>query len=219
MGDFWEDITTCPLCGKNFAYTKIKYDSVIVKKYEDDLKPVYLGPNPLNFEILTCPKCGFTYYSSKNENILKRITKEQKKELKSYLKLTKEKLGKIDNSKDKTIEFLKKQYAQAIVIYNIVVQPAIVAKSMIRLAWLFREENKIKEELKLLLGAVDVLEKNFENLDSDDALILYYFFKGYVNLRIGNKKTAKEFFNKLISRYKKYNSPYVKKAEYLKGEL
>ncbi|GAB6188294.1 hypothetical protein JCM30566_00330 [Marinitoga arctica] len=219
MGDFWEDVTTCPLCGKNFSFTKIKYDSIIVKKYEDDLKPIYSGPNPLNYSILTCPKCGFTYYSDKSGDSLKKVSKEQKNSLKEYLKLSRSKLGRIDNSKDKSIDFLKKQYAQAIVLYKIIDKPEIVAKSMIRLAWIFRDEEKIKEELKLLFSAVEILEQNFKNLNSDEDLILYYFFKGYTHLRIGKKKIAKEFFNKLIARYKKSNNPYVRKAEYLKGEL
>jgi hypothetical protein len=218
MSDFWEDSTTCPLCGKEFYYTKVKYDSIIINKYEDDLRPLFKGPNPQNFSILTCPKCGFTYYSD-DTDILKNINKEIKEELKEYLKIAKTKLGKIDNSYEKSTEFLKKQLALASILYKIINKPGNMAKSLIRLSWIFRDENKEKEELKMIYAAVNHLEENFKDLTSDEELIMYYFFKGYLNLRLGKKNEAKESFNKLISRYKRTNNPYVKKAEYLKGEL
>lgn len=218
MGDFWEDSITCPLCGKAFNYTKIKYDSIIVEHYDDDLKPTYKGPNPLNYSIVTCPKCGFTFYAE-DVDVLKRIKKDQKKELKDYLKRSRNKLGAIDNSSDKTTEFLKKQYAIASIIYIILNKPGRSAKSLIRLAWVFRDEGKLMEELKLLISAVNILEENFKNLNSDEELILYYFFKGYTSLKIGKRKEAKDFFNKLIARYRHSNNPYVKKADLLKGDL
>ncbi|SHF08083.1 hypothetical protein SAMN02745164_01737 [Marinitoga hydrogenitolerans DSM 16785] len=218
MGDFWEDSTTCPLCGRAFNYTKIKYDSIRIEKYEDDLKPIFKGPNPLYFSILTCPKCAFTYFSE-DTDVLRKVSKDTKKDLKNYLKRARDKLGKIDNTKNKDIDFLKKQYALAGIIYRILNKPGNVAKSLIRLAWIFRDEDKIMEELKLLLSAVTILEENFKNLNSDEELILYYFFKGYTSLRIGKRKEAKEFFNKLIGRYRNSKNPYVKKAEFLKGDL
>ncbi|KAF2956080.1 DUF2225 domain-containing protein [Marinitoga sp. 38H-ov] len=218
MGDFWEDSTNCPLCGKSFFYTKVKYDSIVINKYDDDLKPNFKGPNPQNFSILTCPKCGFTFFSD-DINVLKRIKKEKKEELKEYLKIAKLRLGKIDNSYEKSSEFIKKQLALASIIYKIIENPENMAKSLIRLAWIFRDENKEKEELKMIYSAVNYLEEKFKDLTTDEELIMYYFYKGYLNLRLGKKKDAKESFNKLISRYKNSSNPYIKKAEYLKGDL
>ncbi|AEX86224.1 hypothetical protein XO10_09105 [Marinitoga sp. 1135] len=218
MGDFWEDTTSCPLCGKAFPYTKIKIDSIRIEKYDDDLKPTYRGPNPLHFSILTCPKCGFTYFNG-DDDLFKRIGKDTKKDLKEYLKRVRDKMGKIDNSKNKSIDFLKKQYALAGIVYKIVNNPGRIARTFIRLAWIFREEGKEMAELKMLVSAVEILEKNFKDLNSDEDLIMYYFFKGYTNYRIGKKKEAKEFFNKLVGRYKNSKNPYVKQAEKLKGDL
>lgn len=50
---------SCPLCGKDFKTKVVKTGKVRHISTDTDLKPVYAGIEPLKYDIIACPHCGY----------------------------------------------------------------------------------------------------------------------------------------------------------------
>jgi hypothetical protein len=220
MADFWKDTVKCPICGNEFMYSKVSSQAIMVKKRDMDLKPIYKGINPLKYSLVTCPQCYFTFNEKDAESIKKEIKELHFSKIQDFLKtLSKNDMKDLDNYDTKELDFYKKQIVIASEIYSILEKPFEVSRLLLKLSWVYREENDEKRELKILNNILKINNKFYESADNDRDTIFLLFYDSYINYRLGKREEAAKNIERLMRNYSKTKSPYIKAAKELRGEL
>ena len=82
--DFLIDRTySCPVCGKEFKSRTVKSRSVRLIGTDDDLRPKYQQLDPLKYDVVVCPHCGYSalartfkdIYDSQKKLVIESISK------------------------------------------------------------------------------------------------------------------------------------------------
>lgn len=220
MADYWKDTAKCPICGNEFMYSKVSSSVIKVRERDLDLKPVYKDINPLKFSLITCPNCYFTFNEKDSEEIQKQIKEQHFSAIKDFLNSLSEKDMKgLDNYETKKLEFYKKQLVIASEIYSILEKPFEVSRLLLKLSWVYREENDEKRELKILNNILKINEKYYESANNDRDTIFLLFYNSYINFRLGRRKEAAKNIERLMRSYGKTKSPYINAAKELRGEI
>lgn len=71
----------CPLCGKEFKNPTVKASKARMIGSDVDLRPRYEGINPLKYDVIMCPNCGY----SGLERYFKTVTQVQKSLIKDNI--------------------------------------------------------------------------------------------------------------------------------------
>ncbi|PWJ96178.1 hypothetical protein C7380_10289 [Oceanotoga teriensis] len=218
--DYWKDTTECPVCKNTFMYSKVSTAAISVKSYDKDLKPNYNGPNPLKHSIITCPNCFFTFNEKDVKDIHKFINDRNYSKIKDFLsKLYKDDFFEVNNYEDKSNNFYKQQIVLASEIYSILDLPFEVGRLLLKLSWQYRDDGDEGRELKILNDVLKITLNYFEKaLDNRDT-IFSLFYTGYIYYRLGDKKNAAKYLDKLFRMFKDSKSPYIRAAKDLRGEL
>ena len=220
MADFWKDTSKCPICGNEFMYSKVSSSAIKVRERDLDLKPVYKEINPLKYSLITCPNCYFTYNEKDKDDITKQIKENHFSQIKEYLNsLSQNDMKGLDNYDTKEIEFYKKQLVIASEIYAILEKPFEVSRLLLKLSWVYREENDEKRELKILNNILKINNKYYETVSEDKDTIFLLFYNSYINYRLGNRNDAVKNIERLMRSYSKTKSPYINAAKDLRGEI
>lgn len=83
--DFLIDRTySCPVCGKEFKSRTVKSRSVRLIGTDDDLRPKYQQLDPLKYDVVVCPHCGYSalartfknIYDSQKKLVIESISRE-----------------------------------------------------------------------------------------------------------------------------------------------
>ncbi len=132
---------TCPVCDSEFKCKMVRTGKAKLVSADTDLRPKYQGIDPLKYDAILCPKCG---YASLNRyfNFV----------MSSQSKLIKEQISqnfKYESEEDKVYS-----YDEAIMRYKMALLNTVVKKgktserayTCLKLAWLFR--GKREEALK-----------------------------------------------------------------------
>ena len=54
---------TCPVCDKEFKSKVVKYGKIKLENLDSDLRPVYQNMDPLKYDAIVCPYCGYAALS------------------------------------------------------------------------------------------------------------------------------------------------------------
>lgn len=54
---------TCPVCDKEFKSKVVKYGKIKLESLDSDLRPVYQNMDPLKYDAIVCPYCGYAVLS------------------------------------------------------------------------------------------------------------------------------------------------------------
>lgn len=54
---------TCPVCDNEFKAKVVKYGKIKLENLDSDLRPVYQNMDPLKYDAIVCPKCGYAALS------------------------------------------------------------------------------------------------------------------------------------------------------------
>ena len=124
---------TCPACDKEFKSKMVKTGKFKLQKVDTDLRPVYQFVDPLKYDAIVCPHCGyaalsrfFKYITSTQANLIKENISDSFQGLKEY--------GDVYS------------YDDAIVRHKLVLANTIIKKAKtseraytcLKLAWLMR---------------------------------------------------------------------------------
>lgn len=72
---------TCPLCNKEFKNPTVKSSKARMIGSDQDLRPRYEGINPLKYDVILCPHCGYAGL----ERYFKNVTQVQKEWIKEKI--------------------------------------------------------------------------------------------------------------------------------------
>lgn len=163
---------TCPLCGQDFKTKTIKIGKNQVISLDEDLYPHYSAVNPLLYDIIVCPECGYSAIAKNFSSLLPK----QKEWLRTlfYPGAPMPRYGEYT-----TIE-------EAIHKHKIALLACITRKSKLgeqaylalHIAWLYRDLDNATDSRSFLIRAYEgfseaFAKENFPILGIDEATLLY----------------------------------------------
>jgi len=203
----WDKNYTCPLCGSQITSKKVFTEKIVVKSYDEDLKPNYEGINPLLYSIVVCNTC---YYAALEIDFEKYISPIYLDELKNVLSTVKIPEA-IDFGKERDHKTALISYALAALCYRAKKQLCKVAEMYLRMGWLHRDLKDIEAENKALAKALVSFEECYMSTyieEEKEPMILFYLAE--LSKRFGKKEEAIKWFSTLATKYKNSSSFYVK---------
>ena len=163
---------TCPVCDSDFKSKMVKAGKFKLQKVDTDLRPIYQFIDPLKYDAIVCPKCGYAALSRYFKYVTSTQSKAIKKDISANFKPV------IETGEVYT-------YDNAIMRHKLVLVNTIVKKAKnseraytcLKLAWLLRgkaeelpEDTKdyqkliddiAKEELEFLKNAYEGFDEAF----------------------------------------------------------
>ena len=194
---FYEKKMACVFCGKQFTTLKVRSRFSIPYQIDSDFCPHYRegNYNPHFYFVNVCPECGFafseefsdTFPLGSREIILLNITKHW----------TKRNFGGV-----RDIQQALESYKLAILAGSLKKEKnAVLAGLCLRLAWLYRAENRPEQERRFLGSALNAYEESFIHSDftgTSMSELNVLFMIGELSRRLGQYQKAILYFSKVI---------------------
>lgn len=202
---------TCPVCDSEFKCKMVRTGKAKLVSADTDLRPKYQGIDPLKYDAILCPKCG---YASLNR-YFNFVMSSQSKLIKEQISQT----FKYESEEDKVYS-----YDEAIMRYKMALLNTVVKKgktserayTCLKLAWLFRGKREealkngaskedvaedLKEEIQFLESAHEGFEAAFSKeafpmCGMDQYTVMYMVAE--LARRIGNNEEAKRWVSKVL---------------------
>lgn len=197
-GPIYDTEMVCPVCEVKFPVTKVRSRSVKLLKQDSDFCPHYEGINPLFYEVIVCPDCGFASHITTAGSI-NRFEKQKVKELITNKWSQRDFSG--ERSWAKALEAFK------IALLNLNCREAYkseIAKICIRIAWLYRYANDKELEQRYITHALNNYKAAFEGENLSESKMdefVCMFIIGELSRRTGLFEQSQQWFSRLISSY------------------
>lgn len=163
----FEKSYTCPVCDFEFKSKQVRTGKVRLKGADSDLRPIHIGVDPLKYDAIMCPHCGYTALN----RYFNFIMSNQAKKIKEGV-----------STKFKAPEFNGETYSydEAIMRYKLALLNTVVkngknserAYTCLKLAWMYRGK---REELEKDGGS----KEEMEELYSQEKELLANAFEGF----------------------------------------
>jgi len=195
----------CPVCEATIEYTKVRSKSIRLIKQDTDFCPWYEGENPVFYEAVICPECGYGSHVTTFEKI-NRYEKAKVKEIITP------KWTKRSFTGHRTIE--KALEAFKIVLMNLTSMEAKkseIAKICLRIAWLYRYEGNKEQEDRFLEHALKNYKIAYHSEELSDGKFDEYvcmFIIGELSKRLGKLSDSSQWLSRLISCYSDPSQKY-----------
>lgn len=191
--------TECPVCSSNIEYTKVRSKAVRLIKQDTDFCPYYEGENPIFYEAVICPECGYGAHITSFENISRYDKEKIRNEITS-------KWHKRTFTGTRTVDHALEAFK--IVLLNLNYIDGIkseIAKICMRIAWLYRYKGDQKQENKFLDYALTNYKKAYsqEALSEEGKLDEYtcLYIIGELSKRLGLYEESTQWLSRLIMSY------------------
>lgn len=170
--DFLFDKTyTCPVCDREFKVRTIKAGKAKLLGTDTDLRPKYEKIDPLKYDVIACPHCGYAAIS----RYFKSITSPQ-------AKLIKENISKNFKSFAQKEEY---SYDDAIERYQLALANSVVKRARasekayicLKMAWLMRGKMEACDP-----GALDY-DEMMSQMQKDERELLENAMEGFISAR------------------------------------
>lgn len=185
----------CPVCGSDFKNPSVKTGRARLISKDTDLMPKYEPINPLFYDVVLCPKCGYAAMSKYFDKIKQ-----------SQASLVREKISPRYIAKsyptiydvDTAIERYKLSLLNSLVKNG---KTSEKAYTCLKIAWLYRIKEDNSEEVKFLeqafQGFKDAYVKESFPICSMDSYTLMYLL-GELSRRLNNTDEALKWLSQVI---------------------
>ncbi|MEG6569893.1 DUF2225 domain-containing protein [Thermoanaerobacterium thermosaccharolyticum] len=211
MNTFLYDVKTkCPVCGREFTYTKVRMSHLKVLERRKDLYTKYDGIEPFFYDPIVCPNCGYAALS----DVFNNISDEGKKEILSKITTnwTKRKF-----SGERTPQKALESYLLSLYCSQLKNDKDIIfAKTCLRIAWIYNILGDYVNENKYLKISLDKYKKAYEGDEAYDGEIQLIYMIGELNKILGYRDEALKWFNKVINHPDRKNHSLI--VNYAKDE-
>lgn len=158
----------CPICDRGFKTLAVRAGKLRSYGKDDDLRPLYKGIDPLKYDAIVCPNCGYASLIRYFDKMMPTQAKRLRADVQSNFK-------GVDFSDDKY------DYDEAVMRYKMVLLCDVVggvkdsrkAYTCLKLAWIFRG--------KLEAEGANMSPEEIEKLKSDELECLQNAYDGYVS--------------------------------------
>lgn len=188
---------TCPNCQTSFTTKKIRTRFIKLDHTDTDFCPYYKDEeiSPLLYFVKVCPSCGYSYTDQFATYFLEG-TKE------AILQSVSAKWVPHNFGEERTVPQAIQTYKLAFYCATLKKEKSIViANILLRLTWLYRKSENVKEEKRFMEMALEhlnsaYLEANYGNTDMTEIRVLYLI--GELNKRLGHYDQAISHFAKVV---------------------
>ena len=142
----------CPVCDSEFKCKMVRTGKAKLVSQDMDLRPKYQGIDPLKYDAILCPVCGYASLNRYFNFVMSSQAKQIKEQISSTFKYTSE--------NGKTYSYDEAITRHKMALLNTVVKRGKVSErayTCLKLAWLFRGKSEVmmqgeysKEEAKAL---------------------------------------------------------------------
>jgi len=199
MEDFFEKKVVCPVCKTKFNVLVVRHGSYQIKKRDSDFCIHYEGVNPLHYSVWACPNCNYAALSNEFE----KINVKYAKKLVEICQKNISNPNKVSFSGVRTTEMAVESYKQVIECDKLRgVGSGELAGLYLRIAWLYREQERKDKEKEYMKEALSLYKDAFENarqLPSKLGTIGVAYLIGELYRRLGNSKEAVKWFSIAVS--------------------
>lgn len=201
---FYPKQHTCPACNAAFTSLAVKSKYIRLVKTDPDFCPHYETVNPMFYEVVVCPHCGYAYTEEtpKLGAREKAILATRLPEIRSPLSFTGE----------RNFDLAVESFRLAILCLEAIgAKNSLLGKMYLKTAWLYRMAGKEAEERVNLEKALTYFEKAYESEQSPDPALelnLLYLL-GELNLRLGNDDTAVRWFSQILEHPQRSTNPGI----------
>lgn len=196
----------CPVCESSIEYTKVKSKSIRLLKQDTDFCPWYEEENPIFYEAVICPECGYGSHVTTFE----KVNRHEKAKIKE--KIT-PRWNKRAFTGSRTIE--KSLEAFKIVLMNLVAREADksdIAKICLRIAWLYRYKGDEEQENRFLEFALKNYKMAYHGEELSDGKLDEYicmFIIGELSKRLGKLNESSQWLSRLVTSYSDPNQKHL----------
>lgn len=159
---------TCPVCDREFKSKSVKSGKVKLSSLDTDLRPIYQNMDPLKYDAIVCPNCGFAALS----RFFKYVTSVQAELIKKNISATFRGLKETGSVLS---------YDDAIARHKLALANSIVKKAKtseraytcLKTAWLLRgkAENLPKD--------TENYGKQIKELEAEETAFITYAYEGF----------------------------------------
>ncbi|HZK84668.1 MAG TPA: DUF2225 domain-containing protein [Desulfosporosinus sp.] len=197
LDSFYEKKIECVLCSKSFTTLKVRSRFAISYKTDSDFCPHYRAGNynPHFYFVNVCPECGFAFSEEFSDQFPKGTKEIISVQITEHW--TKRNFGQV------------RDFQQAIESYKLAIlagslkkeKNAVLAGLCLRLAWLYRAENKLEQEKRFMGMAMNAYEESFVLSDfagTSMSELKVLFMIGELSRRLGQHQKAVSYFSKIV---------------------
>ncbi|MDF2532176.1 MAG: hypothetical protein K0Q65_1757 [Clostridia bacterium] len=203
----YEKSIKCPICNNSFSSKRLRASACRIEKRDEDFCTVYKGYNPMHYEVLVCPHCGY----AASDNSFDNLSNNEKNAVKEILS------GKVINRsfcEERTVNDALDSFKLALFIAEArSAKDSVIAGLALKLSWIYREMKDEKENdflqyaLKYYKQAYDKENLPLGNLDE----ISVQYLLGELSRRLSNLNDAVFWFNKAVSNPERIKNPRIEK--------
>lgn len=208
----FEKSYNCPVCENEFKSKMVRTGKVRPAGADSDLRPKYIGVDPLKYDAVLCPKCGYAALNRYFNFIMARQAANIKEQIsKSFT---------YEEKDDKVYSYDDAIMRHKLALLNTVVKNAKNSErayTCLKLAWLYRgkremllqqEEHKKDEVIALASEEKDLLKNAYEGFETafsqedfpmcgmDQYTLLYLLAE--LARRIGDNEAAARHISKVL---------------------
>lgn len=183
----------CPICKDEFHTKRVRASRLRLIHRDEDFLSHYNLENPIKYNVVVCPNCGYAAYNDEFENIGKNKIPLILKNISSRWK--KRSFGNVRDL-DEAIE----TYKLALINYNVLGKTNLeLANILLHIAWLYRlKEEEHEEELRFIYLAKEKFINAYESdslaaTNMNDSKLSYLI--GELSRRLSNREEALKWFN------------------------
>lgn len=205
---YYQKDMECLNCKKKFQTTKVRSKFIKVLSHETDFQPIYENKevNPLLYNIFVCEHCGFSFTDDFTKYFAPGVKETIQEQIAS--KWTPRSFGN-----ERTIEEGIMAYKLGILSGTLKKEKFVsIAGLALRIAWLYRLQDKQEEEIRFLEIARDRYADSFSNDDYNgtqmsETRMLYLIAE--LSRKIGDIESATRYFSKVIEKQKTSTEPSI----------
>lgn len=204
-GKLVEEDYTCPCCGLPVKSLNVKEDTAEPVRSDSDLCPYYQDLNPLFYQVIICPGCGYAFPNDGPAE-LSQMAKSAVRQRRARLAPPPATDG--PRSRDQAIQIFS---------YSLdlndrqEINPLVPAGLCLKLAWFYRYGEDSENEKKYLLAALERYIRAFEqkNFDHHSQEIHTIYMIGQAHLRTGKPREAVKWFARAAQHQHKARAPHL----------
>lgn len=198
----------CPICGVDFKTSRVKASRCVVKSRDADFCTYYKGENPILYEAVVCPQCGYSSLYNSFEDISPDDARSIFEEVgRNWKKRDMGGKRSLDDALD----------AYKLVLYCSQLKTnkshSLIASICLRLAWINRYKGKEREETRFIKYALQHYLLAYEQeklLDKFHEITIIYLI-GELNRRLRNYAEAIKWFGMVVSHDMRFDKPVIEK--------
>lgn len=185
----------CPVCNETFEVEKLRRSKLQFISRDPDFCPYYEGTNPIYYGVYVCPYCGYAAYESQ----FKSVTTPE-------ISIIKEKITsrwqEQDLNSNRDIKIALAVYKILLLNLQVIESPSKeIAKTCLRIAWLYRFLEDHEEEKKYLVNAKKLYEKAYSkeaDFSSKKEELQSIYLVAEINRQLGKYREASKWMQVVI---------------------